>query len=238
MKKSAAVVLLLLTAWLCPAGAGANSLYSRAEGFNVPDGDIAYLGSYYDPVPVLRTGADDNPARKVKKIRSSTRLLTSKNAVAETNEAVLKKAEALKISLEEVEYNEAGRKALVNYLLDPEGSPKPAGLAALCGDKPYALVAVVDFYTDYHCSINIRENQNGRKIDYLGLRSIIEIDQSFFRVADKQSAVGLELFLISAKNGKLLWQGNMMTTGVGLWGGYPGITQGLVEGALKNLFKK
>jgi hypothetical protein len=215
-----------------------NAMYNRAPGFNVPDGEIAYLGSYFNPLKVFANGSNTKYLIPRDKYGSTFFVAKKSQAVSETDQAVFEKAANLKIPLERVETTVADRFALLKHLFRPEKNPYPPQMAGICGNRPYVLICIIDFYAEFSSSINIRENENGKKIDYFRKRSIIEKDLGLLRRTGKQNAVALEFFLVSTKDGELLWQGNGATTGSSFFDSYVGNARVLAEGALKNLFKK
>jgi hypothetical protein len=241
MKNIHWVGLLLALAGTAPMAALANQIYNRAPGFDVPQGEIAYLGSYYSPLKVWANGSTTTTL-----VPHDGRLFAppffaagESQAVNETNQSLQEKATKMNLPLVSVEFNKSYQDALLKHVLSPPKYLYNPQISKFCGDRPYILVVLVDFYAEFSSSINIRENQGGQKINYFGRRSIIEKDFSVFRNQGRQQAVALEFFLVSAKDGSTLWQANVITTGGGLLeGGYYGIAKGLEGGALNNLMKK
>ena len=159
-------------------------------------------------------------------------------AVNETNQSLQEKATEMNLSLTAVPFNEAYQNALLMHVLTPEKYLYNPQLTQFCGNTPYILIVIIDYYAEFACSINIRESENGQKINYLGKRSIIEKDLSLFKNKGRQGAVALEFYLISTKDGSTIWQGNTITTVNSLGANYYDIAKGLSDNAFKNLMKK
>lgn len=233
--------MLVIFTGLVPQMIWANQIYNRAPGFDAPQGEIAYMGSYYSPLKVWATGSNTTTLvpRDNRLFAPAFFVADESQAVNETNQSLQDKASEMNLSLVSTQFNKLYQDALLKHVLNPRKYLYNPQIAQFSGNRPYILVVLVDFYAEFSSSINIRENQDGGKINYFGRRSIIEKDLSFFRNKGRQQAVALEFFLVSAKDGSTLWQANVITTGGGLLGGgYAGITKGLTGDAFKNLMDK
>ena len=240
MKTSANLWMLFLAAALFPTWTFGNEIYNRAKGFDIPVGSIAYMGSFFSPMKVHATDSDTQfliPEQKV--LFASPFFVADKpQAVNETNQVLQEKAAEMNLSLDSVAFNETYQNALLMHVLNPAKYLYNPQIGKFCGDRPFILIVIVDYYAQFPCSINTRENQDGQKINYWGKRSVIERDMSMFRIKGRQAAVALEYFLVSSKDGNTLWQGNTITTSNGLGTSYYGVSKGLIENALKNLMKQ
>jgi hypothetical protein len=230
--------ILILT--FLPGITEANSIYGRAPGFTIPAGDIAYMGSFFSPLRVHANGSNTQflIPKDIRLFSQPFFVAPKTQAIHETDDAVQSKATEMGLPLAPVTFNETYQSALLMHVLNPKKYLYNPQIARFCGNKPYILIAIVDFYAEFSCSINIREKETGEPIAYFGRRSIIERDMSFFRNKGRQSAVALEFFLISSKDGSTLWQANTITTGGSLFDGYEGIAKGLVDGAFRDLMKR
>jgi hypothetical protein len=157
-------------------------------------------------------------------------------ASADTNAAVLQYASEAGLTLQPVEVNLAYQNALLMHVLSPAQYRYHPQITTFCGNRPYALIAVIDYYSMYPSSLKIREKEKDAKINYFGRRSIIEEDKGLFAIKGNNNAVALEFFLVSTRTGNILWQANTITT-KGAAIGFKGIAKGLVKNALKNLAK-
>jgi hypothetical protein len=237
-----------------------NTFFSRAPQFNLPDGAIAFMGCYWSPQSIVGTGGDTSAPPT--SLNSNTNLYNSGNvkvgvdtnqlgqmiigdqapptsteATDETNQAVLEKGAGIGLALTPVNYSTVYQNALLMHVLNPAKWGYNPQLTQYCGMKPYILIGIIDYCDAYPCSAKIREKENDKPISYWGRRSILEQDADVFANKGAQHAVALEFFLVSTANGSTLWQGNLMTTG-GKGASYQGLTEGLVENALKNLMRK
>ncbi len=238
MKRVITTVLLFLAGCLFAQPTFANALYNRAPGFQTPHGIIRFLGCYDQPLRIYQTGSntkflDLNPSV----FNINTLYFPDKaQVVNETNFALVQKASDVGLSFEATLFNEAYQNALLLHILSPEKYRYHPRITAFCGDRPYALVGLIDYYGDSYCSVDIREKSAGNPILYWGKRSILEKDISLLSAKGKQMVVALELFLVSTRDGSLLWQGNMISTANGLVN-YHEIAEGLLENALRDLMK-
>jgi len=240
MKKATMVWMLFLSASLVPHWAYGNEIYYRAPGLDVPHGSIAYMGSYYSPLKVHKTGSDTEfLAPKDKSLLPNDFFVADKSeAVSETNQALQEKASEMSVYLTPTDFNEAYQFALLQHVLDPAHYSYNPGIGQYCGNKPYILIVLVDFYAEFSSSVNFRGKQNGQTVDYRGRRSILENDQNVFRNKGRQAVVALEFFLVSSQDGSTLWQANLITTGNSFSSdNYYGLAKGLAGDALKNLMK-
>ena len=244
MKITSWLGFMLLPLSLLPNRVWANEFYNRAPGFEVPAGTIAYMGSYFNPLRVHENGSDTQYLRSVQrdflgiKTDQSYFVAEKGQAVNETNQSLQEKAAEMKLSLNAVPFNEAYQNALLMHVLTPAKYLYNPGITQFCGNQPYILIVVIDYYAEFACSINIRESQNGQKINYLGRRSIIEKDLSLFKNKGRQGAVALEFYLVSTKDGSTVWQANTITTVGSMGANYYNIAKGLSGDAFKNLMKQ
>ncbi|SRR5579871_160780 len=241
MGKLAGVWLLILAAFFSTQEALANSIYNRAPGFDLPNGQIAFMGAYFNPLKVWATGSNTTTLtpRDIRLFSQPFFVATKDQAVNETNQTLQEKATEMNLSLSSAPFNEIYQQALLKHVLSPQKYLYNPQISQFCGNPTYILIVIVDYYAEFSCSINIRENQNNQRIDYFGRRSIIEKDENLFRNKGRQAAVALEFFLVSAKDGSTLWQANTITTGGGLLlDGYRGFTKGLIGDTLNNLMKR
>ncbi len=243
MKKLAVFCLLFISAGFFPNRVLGNGFYYRADGFDIPNGHIAYMGSYFNPLRVHENGSDTRFLASKQSdflgIKGKPYFVAEKvQAVNETNQSLQEKATEMNLSLDAVPFNETYQNALLMHVLSPAKYLYNPQIAKFCGDRPYALIVLIDYYADFACSLNIRENQKGRKINYRGRRSIIERDMSLFKNKGRQRVVALEYFLVSTQDGSTLWQANIITTEGGYATGYYDIAKGLSGTAFNNLMKQ
>ena len=157
-------------------------------------------------------------------------------ATADMNGAVIQSASEQNMPLQAVEYNQAYQNALLMHVLSPAQYLYHPQITPFCGNRPYVLIIIIDYYSVYPSSIKIREKEKDSKINYWGRRSIIEEDKGLFAVKGNNNAVALEFFLVSTQTGNTLWQANTITTrGESI--DFSDIAKGLVNNALKNLMK-
>jgi len=205
MKKFSAYMVLTVLLGLGSAyGNESHEIFNRAPGFTVPDGAIAYLGSYYNPTLIW----DQGNSKKYLRSAMGTQNPPAAAAVSEFQAAFVKQAAQLKIDAAPVSVSDEDRLSIIKHALHPDKfSLKPGFLAKLCGDKPYALVGLIDYYGTFACEVRIRETSDKdpkEKIDYFRMRSILERENH-----SRYRKVGAEeLFLLSAKDGSLLWHAN------------------------------
>jgi hypothetical protein len=260
--KGKTVSCLLLAVALFPNWIWGNEFYNRAPEFSVPNGTIAYMGSYWAPTRVVATdGFISSAPQPLKNAGTTTVLMKNSNssislvdtgtpivigdtsppdtdqAMNETNLGMLQKAADMNLSMVPVSFNKIYQNALLMHVLSPGKYRYNPKITQFCGNQPYILIVVIDYYADYPSSIDIREKQDGHNINYWGKRSIIEQDKNLFANQGKQNAVALEFFLVSTQDGSTVWQANTVTT-KGLNSYYHDITEGLIETAFKNLMKK
>ena len=233
--------LLFLIAWaaaLFPQGVGANSFFHRAPGFQFPDGAIAFMGFYDQPLRIRMTGSDSRTYDPKPSVFTPTSLYIPDKgqAVSETGAALLERSSGLGLPVETTYPNEAYQNAMLLHILSPGRYLYHPALTRYCLNRPYALVGLIDYYGDFPCSVNIREKQGGKPIDYWGRRSLLEKDGSLLSSKGRQMVAALELFLVSTRDGSLLWQGNLVTTANGLVT-YQGLAGGLIGDALRDLIK-
>ncbi len=198
--------LSLIFFFLSFANAWPNEIYSPAPGFTVPAGDIAYLGSFYGSSKIWQTGS-----KKTFLQAPLTEIPSADKAVSEVQAALLKNAKKWDLTVEAVPAAAADQGALLLHVFRPDQPGKypfsAERLSALSGGKPYALVGIIDYYGTFGCPVKIRENMDGKMIDYFRRQSILERDDATFtRGYNKVGA--FELFLISTRDGSLLWQAN------------------------------
>lgn len=250
---------LFLWAALFPGAALGNDFFNRAPGFTVPDGAIAYLGTYASPMSVLGTGSDApsapaaNPSNSVPVAKSGNftvglnpgALITMgdsaapgiSQAIDETNQALVQKASDMGLPLVAVNYNLAYQNALLMHVLNPAKYLYNPKITQFCGNRPYILIGIIDYFDDSPASIKIKEEDNGRKMDYWGKRSVLVKDDNLFAVQGRQHAVAYEFFLVSTKDGNTVWQANTITTR-GASSYFNDIAKGLIDNALKHLLNK
>ncbi len=244
MKILTVLLTFLVSGAFIPNRVLGNSFYSRAPGFDVPNGTIAYMGSYFSPLRVHANGSDTRylvPAQREflgMKTDRAYFVADKSQAVNETDRALQEKAAEMNLSLNPVAFNETYQKALLMHVLNPAKYLYNPQISQFCGYPPYILIVLIDYYAEFAFSIDIRESQDGQNINYWGRRSIIEQDLNLFKNRGRQAAVALEFFLISAKDGSTLWQANTITTTDGSTDNYYGIAQGLMGDAFNNLMKK
>ena len=234
-------MLFLLAAYLTPCAASARQMVSRAPGFEIPAGAIAYMGSFYNPLRVHATGSDDHfliPKDNSVIIAHPYFTAGKDQAVNETNQALQEVVTKMKLPIEATPLNAALLGALLSHIFNPAKFPYDPTVATFCGGKPYVLVVLVDYYAEFASSLTIREQEKGQKIDYMGKRSIIEKDDDPFQNRGRQAGVALELFLISTKDGSTVWQCNTMTTNNSNGSKYYDLARGLFENSFKNLMKQ
>jgi hypothetical protein len=232
--------MLFLSACLFPCPAGANSFYFRAPGFDIPRGAIAYMGCWFQPLRVFAPGSTSKfVIPKLTVFDSGSLFVPEKvQAVNETNQALVEKATELNLRLDTVPFKEPYQNALLLHLLKPAQYLYHPAITQFCGNRPYILVGIIDYYADFTSSIDIRSSGNGNSVNYWGRRSILEKDASLLAMKGRQKAVALEFFLVSTQDGRTLWQANTVTTNNGPFGSYRDVAKGLIEGALKDLMKK
>jgi hypothetical protein len=244
MKRSSLFSICLLSALLFPCLAIGNAIYYRSPGFDIPNGRIAFMGCYYSPLRVHANGLDDQfliPKRKeIFGMNMEEPYFTPEKiqAVNETNQGLQDVISETGLTMDPVPFNEAYQRALLMHIFSPEKYLYNPGIAKFCGNRPFALIVVIDYYADFSSSINIRESQNGQKINYLNRRSIIEKDESVFKNKGRQRAAALELFLVSTLDGRTLWQCNTISTDNGYGSGYDIIAKSLIGSAFNNMMKR
>jgi hypothetical protein len=232
--------LLLSSACLFPSPAGANSFYLRAPGFDIPKGPIAYMGTWFQPLKIYAAGSTSKTVIPKLTVFDNGTLFTPEKAMAvnDTNQALAKKAAELGLPLAAVPFQEPYQNALLMHVLNPSQYLYNPGITRFCGNRPFILIGIIDYYADSSFSIDIRPAENGNPVDYWGRRSILEKDGSVFAMKGKQKAIALEFFLVSTQDGKTLWQANTITTNNGPFGSYRDVAKGLIESALKDLMKQ
>ncbi len=243
MNKSAIVGMFLLTSVFLPLQAFGNAIYNRAPGFKVPEGNIAFLGSYYSPMKIFKNGSTHETLTSVH--RTLLGLAPDQaysagdqaRAVSETNELVDNEAMALNLPLSDAPLNETYQTDLLKHIYRPDKFAYNPAITAFCGNQPYILIIVIDFYTEFACSVNIRESQDGKKIDYSGKRSILEQDLSMFSIKGHQTGVAQELFLVSTKDGSTVWQAHTISTTSNAYDPFHGLNKELLSKAFDNLLK-
>jgi hypothetical protein len=221
--------MILLAAVFLPLHAFGNAFYNRAPGFKVPDGNIAFLGSYYEPLQVFDTGSDATTLKAQASILFGAVPILDfapgdkTQAVNQTNQSVEEVGKQFELPLTYPPFNIAYQNALLLHVLDPAHYLYHPGITQYCGGTPYVLIVVVDYYAEFGSSVNIREMQDGQKIDYSGKRSILEKDLSMFANQGRQSAVALEIFLVSTKDGSTVWQAHTISTTKNVFDKYYGL---------------
>ncbi len=193
-------LLLFPKAW-------ANELYNAALGYAPPTGDIAFLGSLYEFRKIWDTGSNSKYLRS-----PMVQIPPASQAVSEVQAALLKNATKYNLAISASPIGTADQKALLLHTFRPAEGDKypfsPEKLSTLAGGKPYALVAIIDYYGTFGCPVNVRESMNGQKINYFHKRSILEKDGGLFTTRGFNKVGAMELFLFSTKDGALLWQAN------------------------------
>lgn len=249
-----------------PSWVWGNSQFNRAPAFNLPAGDIAFMGCYWAPLPVIGDGQpSEAPAMPGNPNANSTLYQSGgvkvgvdsqalgqmvgdaiigdekppapADALLQANEAVVDKGSRLELPLAAVAYSTPYQNALLMHILNPAKWGYNPGLTKYCGIRPYILIGLIDYFDAYPSSVKIREKEKDQKLSYGGKRSILEKDTDVFAIKGNNHVVAMEFFLVSTADGTTVWQGNLINTG-GKMAGYQGIAQGLVENALKNLARK
>ncbi len=186
-----------------------NEFYNSAPGFTVPIGSIAYLGAGYNPLPIWKTGSS-NTTLKTRVVLTNPP--SSAQAISEVQDAVIKNAVKWKLDVEAVPTDIEDQRALLRYIFHPAQPDKfPFSLkklSSLAGGKPYVLIELIDYYATFGCGVNIRESQDGKKINYSLKRSILEQNGGLFSQQGFNKVGAFEIFLVSTKDGSLLWQAN------------------------------
>ncbi len=203
--------------WLWPAilllalplaQVGANEIYNKLPFFTAPDGPIAYLGSYYDPQKIWDTASNHTTLRSW-----SLQIPPASQAVSEVQASLLENAAQWGLRVAAIPASGHDLKALLLHMFHP-GNPDsyPFGatkLYNLAGGSAYVLVGLIDYYGTFGCPVNVRvEDRKGLKINYFRRRSILEKDESFFKWQGYNKVGAFELFLLSTRDGSLLWQAN------------------------------
>ena len=262
MGKSLCSVGLLMLALASYQVAWGNSFFSRAPQFNLPQGEIAFMGCYWSPLTILANGGGFSPdappdpnsttnfyhsgnmsvgldASKLVDLfgGADTPPPTTEAATTETNQVVLEKGSGLGFSVTPVNYSTVYQNALLMHILNPAKWSYNHQLTQYCGMKPYILIGIIDYCGLFPGPSKVREKENDQPIHYWGKRSVLEQDIDVFANKKALHSVALEFFLISAADGSTLWQGNLLNT-AGKGNNYQDLKRGLVENALKNLAKK
>jgi len=241
MKKSFVIGMLFLSAvYLMPFTAFAKQIVSRATGFEMPTGSIVYMGSYYNPLKVHDTGSDNHfLVSKDDSLFAHPFFVAGKDqAVNETNQALQEIVDKMKLPVTIMPLNAPLQVALLSHIFNPAKNPYNPEIAKYCGNNPYVLVVLVDYYAEFASSITLREKEKDQKIDYMGKRSIIEKDDDPFQNRGRQAGVALELFLVSTQDGSTVWQCNAITTNNSNGSKYYDLCRGVIENAFKNLMKQ
>ena len=244
-----------------------NSFFNRSPQFNVPQGEIAFMGFYSSPLSITGDGnasappsaAPANPTNNGNLYNSGgVKVGLDTNAAGQmigdaiigddkppapgedaalANQELLQKATNMSLAISPVDYSTAYQNALLMHILSPAKWRYNPQITQYCGMKPYILIGIVDYCDAYPSSAKIKEKENDQPISYWGKRSILIQDSDIFANRGAQHAVALEFFLISTADGSTVWQGNLMNT-AGKGSSYEGLISGLAENALKNLMKK
>ena len=244
----------------------ANNFFNRDPQFTAPAGDIAFMGCYWSPLSILGTGQPVFSAPPPAPMGHDTTVYNGGNvkvgvngsaagglladaligdqpapspaaAIIQANQAVSQKSVNLGLTLSPVTYSIPYQNALLMHILSPAKWGYNPGLTRFCGNRPYILIGVMDYCDAYPSAVKVREKENDQPVTYFGKRSILEQNGDVFAPKGEQHVSAMTFFLVSTVDGKTLWQGTLMNAG-GKMAGYQGLTEGLVENALKNLMKK
>jgi hypothetical protein len=260
-KRLSRSVFLLLILAVSPAAWG-NSFFSRVPQFNLPQGEIAFMGCYWSPLTIFANGGGFSAADPPNP-GSTTNLYHSGNvgvgfdasklgdlfegadtpapaageAANEVNQMVLEKGPGFGLALAPVNYNTVYQNALLMHVLSPAQWGYNPQLTKYCGGKPYILIGIIDYDGVFAGPAKVREKENDQPINYWGKRSVLEQDIDVFANKKAVHSAALEFFLISTADGSTLWQGNLLNS-TGKGNNYQDLMRGLVENALKNLARK
>jgi hypothetical protein len=161
----------------------------------------------YHPRPIWKPGDATTTLRSY-----NVEIPPPDKAVSEFQAALLKNADKWKLPITASPILASDQFALLGHLFHPSEPDKypfdPVKFAAFTGGKPYALIGIIDYYGSFGCPVKIRETWTGQKINYLIKRSILEQDTDEFVTKGYNRVGAFELFLVSAKDGSLLWQAN------------------------------
>jgi len=239
-----------------------NSFFSRSPQFNLPQGEIAFMGCYWSPLTILANGGGYSAApppasnSNINLAHSGNFSVgvdagkmvdlfsgedhpppTAEEVTNEANRIVLEKGKGVGLSLTPVNYSTVYQNALLMHILNPAKWGYNPQLTRYCGMRPYILISLIDYCGAFAGPAKIREKDNDRPIAYWGKRSILEQDTDVFANKKALHSAALEFFLVSTADGSTVWQGNVMNT-AGKGDNYQDLLAGLVENVLKNLTQK
>jgi hypothetical protein len=199
--------LLFLVVLFSSASVWANEFYSPAPGFTIPDGDIAYLGAYYEPL-VIWDGGDHTK----RMITRNAEIPPAAKAVSEFQAALIQNAPHWKLNIQAAPVSLSDQRDLLAHLLHPAEPEKyPFALdklLALASGKPYALIGFVDYYGSFGSPVKIIDQVHGMKLNYMVKRSYLEQEGDIMVKPGLNRVGAFELLLVSTKDGSVLWQAN------------------------------